>query len=265
MISDDAVSAFARDGVVVVRGLLAPSELELIAVGIGKVMAENGSPSVATGSADEPGRMVEDVARWAEIDELGKIALRSAVAKTAAELMDSPTARFYHEHSVVKEAGGDETSIWRQDQPYFNVHGRGITAWISVDPVPKAGSPEFWAGSHLGPWRLPAEVVERNAEIFPEGTLAELPDIDADRSQYDIRRWALDPGDVLFFDFAMVHSAPGFSPEGRRRVLSLRYLSSDARHAHRPWPTTPEFPGLQRELPEGAEFDHPYFPVAWPR
>ena len=265
MISDDAVSAFARDGVVVVRGLLAPNELELITVGIGKVMADQGSSSTTTGSPDEPGYVAEDLARWAEVDELGKIALRSGVAKTAAELMDSPTARFYHEQSLLKEAGGNETSVWRQDQPFFNVHGRGITAWISVDPVPKKGSPEFWAGSHLGPWRLPADMVEQNSPFFPDGTLVELPDIDADRSQYDIRRWALDPGDVLFFDFAVVHSAPGYVEEGRRRVLSLRYLSNEARHAQRPWPTTPEFPGLQRELPEGAEFDHPYFPLAWPR
>ena len=265
MISDDAVSAFARDGVVVARGLITPSELELIAVGIGKVMADHSSASVTAGQPDEPGYAVTDVCRWAEIDELGKVALRSGVAKTAAELMDSPTARFFHEQSLVKEAGGDETSVWRQDQPHFNVHGRGVTAWIPVDPVPKKGSPEFWAGSHLGPWRLPAETVEQHAKFFPDGTLTGIPDIDADRSQYDIRRWALDPGDVLFFDFAIVHAAPGFSTEGRRRVLSLRYLSADARHAQRPWPTAPEFPGLDRELAEGDEFDHPYFPLAWPR
>jgi ectoine hydroxylase-related dioxygenase (phytanoyl-CoA dioxygenase family) len=240
-------------------------ELELITVGIGKVMADHSAASQVSGGPDDPGHSVEDVCRWAEVDELGKIALRSGVAKTAAELMDSPTARFYHEHSLVKEAGGDEVSVWRQDQPYFNVHGRGITAWIPIDSVPKKGSPEFWAGSHLGPWRMSAGEVTERAKWFPEGTLTELPDIDADRSHYDIRRWALDPGDVVFFDFGIVHSAPGFVVDGRRRVLSLRYLSADARHAQRPWPTSPDFPGLARELVEGAEFDHPYFPLAWPR
>ncbi len=265
MISDDAVSAFARDGVVVVRGLISSSELELIAVGIGKVLADHGPSSLATGRADEPGHVFEDVARWAEIDELGKIALRSSAARTAAELMDSPTARFYHEHSLVKEAGGDETSVWHQEQPHYNVHGRGITAWIPIDPVPKDGSPEFWAGSHLGPWRVSADLIAEHGKHFPDGTVAEIPDIDADRSQYDIRRWALDPGDVLFYDFGIVHSAPGHVHDGRRRVLSLRYLSNDARYGQRPWPTRPEFPGLQRELGEGAEFEHPYFPLAWPR
>ena len=122
--------------------------------------------------------------------------------------MDSPTARLYHDHVLVKEPGTTQTTPWHQDQPYYNVSGRGISAWIPVDPVPKDGSPEFWAGSHLGPWRLPRSFMEKEAKWFPEGTLAEIPDIDADRSRYDIRRWEMWPGDVIFFDFLTVHSAP---------------------------------------------------------
>lgn len=266
MVSDDVVSAYARDGVVVVRGLMTSAELELIGAGIGKVLANRSSAAVVSGGGpDEAGAQVEDVCRWAEIDEIGKVALRSGVARAAAQLMDSPTARFYHDQILVKEPGPDVPATWTQDQPYFNVHGRGISAWIPVERVVKEGSPEFWAGSHLGPWRLPRPFLDREAKWFPEGTLAEVPDIEADRSLYDIRRWELDPGDVVFFDFATVHSAPGNPTTTRRRVLTLRYLGSDARYAHRPWKTAPDFPGLARELTEGAELDHPYFPLAWPR
>jgi ectoine hydroxylase-related dioxygenase (phytanoyl-CoA dioxygenase family) len=265
MVSDDVVSAYARDGVVVVRGLMTSVELELIAAGIGKVLANRSSAARVLSRPEDPGLFVEDFCRWAEIDEIGKVALRSGVARTAAELMDSPTARFYHDHILVKEPGTEQPTPWHQDQPYYNVHGRGISAWIPVDRVPKACSPEFWAGSHLGPWRLPRSFLEREAKWFPEGTLAEVPDIDADRSLYDIRRWDLEPGDVVFFDFATLHSAPGNTTEHRRRVLTLRYLGADARFTLRPWTTSPEFPGLSRELTEGAEFEHPYFPLAWPR
>jgi hypothetical protein len=47
-------------------------------------------------------------------------------------------------------------------------------------------------------------------------------------------------------------------------VLSPRCLAADARHAPRRWPTSPLFDGLDRELPAGAEMDHPLFPVGWP-
>jgi hypothetical protein len=36
-------------------------------------------------------------------------------------------------------------------------------------------------------------------------------------------------------------------------------------HAPRPWKTSPAFPGLEEQVPAGEEFDHPLFPVIWPR
>jgi hypothetical protein len=57
-----------------------------------------------------------------------------------------------------------------------------------------------------------------------------------------------------------VVGAPGFRYPSRRRVLSLRYLAAGARHAPRPWRTSPPFDGLQGELPAGAAMDHPLFP-----
>lgn len=265
MVAEDAVSAYARDGVVVVRGLMSPDELAMIETGLTKALNDRSPAAVVASEADDPGLFVEDFCRWSEIDEIGRAALSSGVPKAAAELMDSPSARFYHDHILVKEPGTRQRTPWHQDQPYYNVNGHGISAWIPIDAVPKAGCPEFWAGSHLGPWRLPRTFLDREAKWFPEGTLDELPDIEADRSRYDIRSWALTPGDVVFFDFLTVHSAPGFPFEGSRRVLSLRYLSADARHAKRPWKTSPDFPGLDQELADGAPFDHPYFPLAWPR
>jgi ectoine hydroxylase-related dioxygenase (phytanoyl-CoA dioxygenase family) len=110
---------------------------------------------------------------------------------------------------------------------------------------------------------MPRTFLTRQARWFPEGSLAELPDIDAGPAAFDIRRYALAPGDAIFFDFLTVHGAPGFPYPSRRRVLSLRYLAEDARHAPRPWRTSPPFDGLQAELPAGAAMDHPLFPVVW--
>jgi len=153
---------------------------------------------------------------------------------------------------------------WHQDQPYYNVDGHGVSAWIAVDPVPAGGSLELVAGSHRGPWLMPRTFRTKQPRWFPEGSLAELPDIDADPGAFDIRRFALQPGDAIFFDFLTVHGAPGFPYPSRRRVLSLRYLAADVRHAPRPWRTSPPFDGLDPSLPAGAAMDHPLFPVVWP-
>ena len=129
---------------------------------------------------------------------------------------------------------------------------------------PEDGCLELVGGSHRGPWLMPRTFLRKEARWFPEGSLAELPDIDADPHRFDIRRFELQPGDAVFFDFLTVHGAPGFPHRGRRRILSLRYLSAAARHAPRTWRTSPPFDDLDAELPAGAPMDHPLFPVVWP-
>jgi ectoine hydroxylase-related dioxygenase (phytanoyl-CoA dioxygenase family) len=111
---------------------------------------------------------------------------------------------------------------------------------------------------------MPRTFLLGEAKWFPEGSLAEIPDIESDRQAFDIRRYDLQPGDAIFFNFLSVHGAPGFPYAGRRRVLSLRYLSANARHAPRPWRTSPPFDGLEAELPPGSPMDSRLFPIVWP-
>ncbi|MEL7208204.1 MAG: phytanoyl-CoA dioxygenase family protein, partial [Actinomycetota bacterium] len=155
MVAEDALAAYARDGVVVIRGLMTAEEIDLIKVGIQRVQDQPSAAAIVASPADDPGLFFEDFCRWSEVDEIGRVALRSSVPRAAAELMDSTSARLFHDPVLIKEPATEQPTPWHQDQPYYNVNGRGISAWIPVDPVPRDGSPEFWAGSHLGPWRLP--------------------------------------------------------------------------------------------------------------
>jgi hypothetical protein len=111
---------------------------------------------------------------------------------------------------------------------------------------------------------MPRTFLLGEAKWFPDGSLGEIPDIEADRDAFDIRSYDLQPGDAIFFNFLSVHGAPGFPFAGRRRVLSLRYLSANATHAPRAWRTSPPFDGLDAELPAGSPMDSPLFPIVWP-
>ena len=261
---EETVAAFARDGVVRVQQVLGAQEVAAAAAAIDAVLARPGPLAQVASGAYDPGAFVEDFCRWPEIPQIERLARHSQVPAVAAALMATRQLRFYHDHVLVKEAATAQRTPWHQDQPYYNVDGHGVSAWITVDPVPADGSLELVAGSHRGPWLMPRTFLTKEARWFPEGTLAELPDIDADPAAFDIRRYALQPGDAIFFDFLTMHGAPGFPYPSRRRVLSLRYMADDARHAPRPWRTSPPFDGLQTELPAGAAMDHPLFPVVWP-
>jgi ectoine hydroxylase-related dioxygenase (phytanoyl-CoA dioxygenase family) len=260
----EAVAAFARDGVVCLRQVLSTREVSAAAAAIDAVLARPGPLAQVASGADDPGAFTEDFCRWRDIPQIEQLARHSRVPAAAAALLATGQLRFYHDHVLVKEPGTAQRTPWHQDQPYYNVDGHGVSAWIAVDPVPEDGSLELVAGTHRGPWLLPRTFLTQEARWFPEGSLAELPDIDACPGAFDIRRFALQPGDAIFFDFLTVHGAPGFGYSSRRRILSLRYLAADAWHAPRPWRTSPPFDGLQAELPAGAAMDHPLFPVVWP-
>jgi ectoine hydroxylase-related dioxygenase (phytanoyl-CoA dioxygenase family) len=265
LVDQKIIDDYQRDGVVCVRGLLDAEQIEQAATAIEQVLADPSPLAQVASGGDDPGRFTEDFRRWTQIVEIEDLARNSRAPQIAAELMQTPRVRLYHDHVLVKEGGTKQRTPWHQDQPYYNVDGRGVSAWIPVDPVPEAGCLEMVATSHAGPWLMPRTFMSGEAKWFPEGTLAELPDIEADRGAFDIRRYELQPGDAIFFDFLTVHGAPGFPFDGRRRVLSLRYLSDEARHAPRRWVTSPPFDGLEDELAEGAEMDHPLFPVVYPR
>lgn len=262
LISADQRAEFARTGVLFVPGVLRPDEVAVAERAIDEVLAAPGPLAQVASGVDDPGSFFEDFRRWQDVDGIATLALHSRLPRFAAELMDTPRVRFYHDHVLVKESRTRQRTPWHQDQPYYNVDGHGVSAWIPVDEVQAAGCLELVAGTHDGPWLMPRTFLDGKAKWFPDGTLDELPDIDGDRDRFDIRRYDLAPGDAIFFDFLTVHGAPGFPFPGRRRVLSLRYLSDDARHAPREWRTSPPFDEVT--LPPGAPMDHPLFPVVWP-
>ena len=178
--------------------------------------------------------------------------------------MRSKTARLYHDHMLTKEPGTRQKTPWHQDQPYYNIDGfQNCSLWIPVDPVARESSLEFIAGSHRGPWLMPRSFMDHQAKWFPEGSLNDLPDIEANREAFPICGWEVQPGDVIAFHMLTLHSAGGVSGSQRRRVFSVRFLGDDIRHAPRRWKTSPEFPGLTDTLPAGAPMDHALFPVLW--
>lgn len=261
-VTPELVQAFARDGAVCLRRLLTPDEVALLRAGIDANLAQPSPRAKIASRPDDPGRFFEDFCNWQHIEQFARFVTDSPVGLAAQRLMQSPSVRLYHDHVLVKEPGTRQRTPWHQDQPYYNIEGRqNISMWIPVDPVPRKATLEFVAGSHLGPWLMPRSFMDHQAKWFPEGSLADMPDIEADRAAHPILGWAVEPGDVVCFHMLALHGAGGFEGPGRRRVFSVRFMGGDTRHAPRAWKTSPEFPGLQSELPAGAPMEHALFPL----
>jgi len=263
MIDDQSVAAFQRDGAVCIRQLFRPEEMQTLRRGIDANLAALSPRAKVASAADDPGYFVEDFCNWQENEHYRRFIFDSPLAETAGRLMQSSTARLYHDHMLTKEPGTRQPTPWHQDQPYYNIEGRqNVSFWIPVDAVNRESTLEFIAGSHLGPWLMPRSFMDAQARWFPEGTLADLPDIEGNRDAYPILGWELQPGDAVGFHMLMLHAARGVG-ERRRRVFSARFLGDDIRHAPRRWKTSPEFPGLTDELAAGAPMSHRLFPLLW--
>jgi ectoine hydroxylase-related dioxygenase (phytanoyl-CoA dioxygenase family) len=266
MIDAATLAGFRQEGAAVLRQVFTADAIDTLRAGIDLNLANLSPRAKLASSADDPGRFVEDFCNWRDNPHYLRFILDSRVAALAGELMQSGTARLYHDHMLTKEAGTRQRTPWHQDQPYYNIDGRqNVSFWIPVDAVSRETTLEFVAGSHLGPWLMPRSFRDREARWFPEGSLVDLPDVDTDRAAHAIRGWALQPGDAVAFHMLTLHGAAGTPQGARRRVFSVRFIGDDVRHAPRRWPTSPEFPGLAATLPAGAPLDHPLFPLLWRR
>ncbi len=264
MIDPATVESFQRDGAACLRQLFRPEEIALLRAGIDENLRALSPRAKVASGADDPGRFVEDFCNWQDNTSYRRFIFDTPLAEAAGRLMQSTSARLYHDHMLTKEPGTRQPTPWHQDQPYYNIDGRqNISFWIPADPVSRESTLEFVAGSHLGPWLMPRSFMDAQAKWFPEGSLADLPNIEAARDAYPILGWELQPGDAVCFHMLTLHAASGVIGPNRRRVFSVRFLGDDITHAPRRWRTSPEFPGLRDALPEGAPMNDPRFPVLW--
>ncbi len=263
-VTPELVDAYRRDGAVCVRQLLSPAEVALLREGIDANLAAPSPRAKVASRPDDPGHFIEDFCNWQHNAAYRRVIFESRLAATAGALTGSKQVRLYHDHMLTKEPGTRAPTPWHQDQPYYNVAGeQNVSMWIAVDPVRRHSTLEFVAASHRGPWLMPRSFMDHQAKWFPEGSLAELPDIEAQRKTLPILGWDIEPGDVVCFHMLALHATRGVDADRRRRVFSVRWLGDDMRHAPRPWVTSPPFPGLADELPAGAPMHHALFPLLW--
>lgn len=268
LIDPAVIESYRREGVVVLRGVVSADEVELLRAGIDAVVASPSPRAKVASSIDDPGLFLEDFCTWRERPEFASFLSSTHLPRIAAELMGSERVHLYHDHVLVKEPRTRQRTPWHQDQPYYDVEGtQNVSFWVPVDPVPLESSLELVAGTHRGPWLMPRTFLDRRAKWFPEGSLADLPDIDANRDGFPIRSWSLEPGDVIAFHMLTVHGAPGVAGEGRRRVFSLRVLGDDMVYAPRDWECSPDFGAVLGDDDQrlaGQALCGEWFPQLWP-
>ncbi len=258
------VAAYERDGVVCLRRMFDPGWIAVLAAGVEEAMAKPGPHGEIYTKPGNPGRFFGDLDMRQRLAPFRRFVFESPAAVIAGRVMGATRVNFFYDQLLVKEPGTGERTPWHQDQPYWAVSGAQVCSiWLPLDPVAKENAVEYVRGSHL--WQrsfLPYHFADGSP--YRERSLETMPDIDADRSAYDIVAYDMEPGDCLVFQAMIVHGAPGnASLSRRRRALATRWTGDDARYCvHSGEVAIPTSdPGLEH----GDPMDCALFPRVWPR
>jgi ectoine hydroxylase-related dioxygenase (phytanoyl-CoA dioxygenase family) len=261
LLTDTQITEFSTNGVVLIKSVFLPY-VEQARVAIEENQARPSWRERTYRPDDGSAPFFQDYCVWSQFDGYRALVRDSPMAELAAMLMGSSTARIFHDHVLVKEPGNSVVTPWHQDKPYYLVSGeQTVSFWVPLDPIPRDRTIEYIAGSHKAGKLYKPQRFD-GTDLYEQDDSEPVPDIDIDRSAFNILGWAVEPGDAVAFDFGTLHGAPANSSTERRRVISFRWVGDDARFVARPGKTSPAFPDLH--YADGDKFEGAEFPVIFP-
>ena len=113
---DTHVVQFWADGAVHLPSVLDQSVIKLLEEGVEKSKEQQSEYGETLQHDGDTGSFFNDYFQWRDIPEYKKVIEESQLASMAAALMKSQKACFYHDHTLVKEAGVTTGTPWHHDQ-----------------------------------------------------------------------------------------------------------------------------------------------------
>ena len=150
-VTDEMRQQFWDDGVVVLPQVLDPSWMDLVELGITRNLRQPG-PYFARHYQGTPREFIDDYCNYAAVGEARR-------------------------------------TPWHQDTTYWITEGSQIAGfWIPLDDTPAEASLEFVRASHLGPTFAGTafDYADDTTPFTAGDTYPRIPDIEADRSSFDI-------------------------------------------------------------------------------
>ena len=260
MISNSSIKNYNINGVVILRNIVNVKWINILKRGLRKNFQNPSKYKCVYEQNNKKELFYDDYCNWNKIDEYKNFIFNSEISNIAKQLMQSKKVNLFHEHVLVKEIGSKKRTPWHQDQSYYCVNGRdNCSLWIPLDEVSKNSSPEFVIGSNKWnkkflPTKFFGESYEQKDDEFQN-----VPNIEKNRNNYNIKSWKMNIGDAVAFNFSTVHGAPENKSKNKRRAFSIRFTGDDATYIKRKGEMSPPFPQLK--LKNGQILDSKTFPV----
>lgn len=267
-VTDEMRRRFWEDGVVPLRQVLEPTWMDLVELGI-KRNLRNPGPYCNYHYEGTPRAFLDDYCNYHAVPEYRMLLENSPIAEIVASVLGTENLWLYYDQIFVKDAPETEArrTPWHQDVTYWITEGTQLAGfWITLDDTPAEESLEFVRGSHRGAFYAGPgfDYDDETAPYAPNDHREPIPDIEADRSSFDIVSFGIERGDVILFHPALLHGGGGTVASRPRRTLSVRFFGDDVVYRVPPRPA-PSYPGTAALVKEGEPLRGPWFPQLYPR
>lgn len=255
---------FWRAGVVVLPGVLAVAELDLVRDQVDRYLSGRQAPITEVAGQDaEAGRFAYGHDMLRHVDAMWAALRTSALVPEIIELLGSEGPLTLLDDQVyVKEPGTAQPTPWHQDGSYWAASGRQLcTAWLALDPVrPDNGGLQFVLGSHRWDTVFRAQAFAPGQDVQDPGHQP-VPDDDLLRANHTVWSPRLAPGDAVVFHASTLHGAGPNQSAARRRAVVSRWAGTDVRYVPRPHASRRQMDKAERNgVAGGAPFTGPEYP-----
>ena len=255
MLDEELVTAFERDGFVVVPDLLEPEELDHYGRSVTDAVAVRtaGDSTPLEEKSRYQQSFVQCMNLWEDHPDVRSLTFHPKLGQAAAELLRVPTVRLWHDQALYKEAGGRATDA-HQDHPYWPMQETSsVTAWIPFEgSTVQSGAMGYLPGTH-------AIGLRKFVNIF----FGEPEDILSDPEVAGIEPVFVEvpKGSVAFHHGLTVHLAKANTTDRARAVHTIIYFPDGHTRGY----PFPHFCVDRNAIEVGQPIDGDATPVVWPR
>jgi ectoine hydroxylase-related dioxygenase (phytanoyl-CoA dioxygenase family) len=255
-LSSKQIKDYQENGAIIIKDVF-KEWIRPLRIGFQKVL-DNPSKHGRENIIDKQGRFFEDYCNWERINEFKDCIFNSPAAQIFVEATSSKSAQVFHDHIFIKEPGTHKETPWHQDMPYYCVNGNKTGSfWIPLDDVNKDNNLQLILRSHKWSKLIRPTKWSNNQSWYKNNSsFMDLPKINDFKN--DILTPELNLGDVVLFNFKIVHGSTGNKTLKSRRAFSMRFLGDDVRYTSREGPTSPPFDDIN--LKSGDFMREDWFP-----
>jgi len=221
-VSPEQRAQFARDGHIVLRGVLAPEEVAAYRPVIGAAVDRFNTEARPLSERDTYGQAFLQVMNlWVNDEAVKRYVMARRFARVAADLLGVEGVRIYHDQALYKEPGGGITP-WHQDEYYWPLDtDNTLTMWMPLmDITADMGSLVFASGSGSEGYLGELPISDESEAVFRQFV--------SDRGYRLAPNGAMAAGDASFHNGWVLHTAPGNRTPQMREVMTVIYFAAGA-------------------------------------